>query len=162
MAARPSRTSPSPGDSRAPRISAACSANASASRPPPFTKACTARGRRATSQLDGLLVQALGRGLLPRLSMGTLQLSMRCSSVHFGPSRSLPVSSGRRVCAGVAPRSCRLSSAWAQEANAMTSKAPAIPRGNLMQASSNVWASVATPQLLPPPGTRRRGFDFNS
>jgi hypothetical protein len=30
--------------------------------------------------------------LEPRLSIGTLQLSIRCSSVHFLPSRSLPVS----------------------------------------------------------------------
>jgi len=33
-----------------------------------------------------------GRGLFPRLSMGTLQLSMRCSSIHFLPMRSFPVS----------------------------------------------------------------------
>jgi hypothetical protein len=26
------------------------------------------------------------------LSIGTLQLSIRCSSIHFRPSRSLPVS----------------------------------------------------------------------
>lgn len=36
--------------------------------------------------------QALGRGLVPRLSIGTLQLSVRCSSIHFLPSRSFPVS----------------------------------------------------------------------
>jgi hypothetical protein len=29
--------------------------------------------------------------LLPRLSTGTLQLSIRCSSIHFLPSRSFPV-----------------------------------------------------------------------
>ena len=34
----------------------------------------------------------LGRGLVPRLSIGTLQLSIRCSSIHFLPSRSFPVS----------------------------------------------------------------------
>jgi len=34
----------------------------------------------------------LRRGLVPRLSGGTLQLSIRCSSIHFRPSRSLPVS----------------------------------------------------------------------
>jgi hypothetical protein len=28
------------------------------------------------------------------LSTGTLQLSIRCSSIHFSPSRSLPVSVG--------------------------------------------------------------------
>lgn len=42
--------------------------------------------------LVGTCWQALGRGLVPRLSNGTLQLSIRCSSVHFGPRRSLPVS----------------------------------------------------------------------
>jgi hypothetical protein len=31
-------------------------------------------------------------GLAPRLSIGTLQLSIRCSSIHFLPSRSFPVS----------------------------------------------------------------------
>ncbi|WOH48543.1 hypothetical protein [Bradyrhizobium sp. sBnM-33] len=34
----------------------------------------------------------MDRGLLPRLSMGTLQLSIRCSSIHFFPKRSFPVS----------------------------------------------------------------------
>jgi len=29
--------------------------------------------------------------LLPRLSAGTLQLSIRCSSIHFLPMRSFPV-----------------------------------------------------------------------
>src|ERR1700682_2469810 len=36
--------------------------------------------------------QVLSRGLVPRLSTGTLQLSIRCSSIHFLPSRSFPVS----------------------------------------------------------------------
>ena len=36
--------------------------------------------------------QVLDRGLVPRLSIGTLQLSIRCSSIHFLPSRSFPVS----------------------------------------------------------------------
>jgi hypothetical protein len=34
----------------------------------------------------------LDRDLVPRLSIGTLQLSIRCSSIHFFPSRSFPVS----------------------------------------------------------------------
>jgi hypothetical protein len=38
--------------------------------------------------------QVLGRGLVPRLSIGTLQLSIRCSSIHLLPSRSFPVSDG--------------------------------------------------------------------
>src|SRR5713226_5311756 len=40
----------------------------------------------------GIWGQVPGRGLLPRLSIGTLQLSIRCSSIHFLPSRSFPVS----------------------------------------------------------------------
>jgi hypothetical protein len=36
--------------------------------------------------------QVLARGLEPRFSIGTLQLSIRCSSIHFLPSRSFPVS----------------------------------------------------------------------
>jgi hypothetical protein len=47
---------------------------------------------RRALQLAGSCGQATGLGLEPRLSIGTLQLSIRCSSVHFGPSRSLPVS----------------------------------------------------------------------
>jgi len=42
----------------------------------------------------GIWGQVPGRGLLPRLSIGTLQLSIRCSSIHFLPSRSFPVSDG--------------------------------------------------------------------
>jgi len=34
----------------------------------------------------------LGRALVPRLSIGTLQLLTRCSSIPFLPSRSFPVS----------------------------------------------------------------------
>src|SRR6266581_6052337 len=40
----------------------------------------------------GTCAQALGLGLYPRLSIGTLQLSIRCSSIHFLPRRSFPVS----------------------------------------------------------------------
>src|SRR3954467_13857209 len=40
----------------------------------------------------GMCAQELGRGRVPRLSIGTLQLSIRCSSIHFRPSRSFPVS----------------------------------------------------------------------
>jgi hypothetical protein len=45
-------------------------------------------------QPDGRCGQVLDRGLLPRLSIGTLQLSSRCSSIHFLPMRSFPVSDG--------------------------------------------------------------------
>ncbi|MGY2907986.1 hypothetical protein [Bradyrhizobium sp. URHC0002] len=43
---------------------------------------------------DGTCEQALDRGLLPRLSIGTLQLSILCSSIHFLPMRSFPVRDG--------------------------------------------------------------------
>ena len=42
-------------------------------------------------------MQVLDRGVLPRLSIGTLQLSIRCSSIHFLPMRSFPVSDGLLV-----------------------------------------------------------------
>src|SRR5262245_31791483 len=41
--------------------------------------------------LAGPSAQASGRGLAPRLSSGTLQLSIRCSSIHLLLSRSFPV-----------------------------------------------------------------------
>jgi len=56
-----------------------------------------AQPRRCTIVVDhpaGTCGQALERGLLPRLSIGTLQLSIRCSSIHFLPMRSFPVSVG--------------------------------------------------------------------
>src|SRR5258708_39506413 len=37
-------------------------------------------------------VQVWGGGRVPRLSIGTLQLSIRCSPVHLPRSRSFPVS----------------------------------------------------------------------
>src|ERR1700682_123017 len=40
----------------------------------------------------GIWGQVPGRGLPPRLSMAPLQLSTRCSSILFLPSRSFPVS----------------------------------------------------------------------
>jgi hypothetical protein len=43
---------------------------------------------------DVICEQSLDRGLLPRLSIGTLQLSIRCSSIHFLPMRSFPVKEG--------------------------------------------------------------------
>jgi hypothetical protein len=65
------------------------------------------------------LGQVSGRGLGPRLSSGTLQLSVRCSSVHFSPRCSFPVSifcafeidavPGRRITAlslAAGPASC--------------------------------------------------------
>lgn len=62
----------------------------------------------------------LGRGLVPRLSIGTLQLSIRCSSIHFFPSRSFPVSDGGvfecKLAAFDAGRSSGVS--WADAGNA--------------------------------------------
>ena len=47
---------------------------------------------QATDHPVGTSGQVLDRALEPRLSGGTLQLSIRCSSIHFRPRRSLPVS----------------------------------------------------------------------
>jgi len=64
--------------------------------------------------------QVPGRGLVPRLSIGTLQLSIRCSSIHFLPSRSFPVSDGGvfegKLAAFDVGRSSGLS--WANAGNA--------------------------------------------
>src|SRR5215470_577789 len=51
----------------------------------------------------GTCAQLSGRGAVPRLSSGTLQLSTRCSSFHFSPSRSFPVSSAGLPAVFVAP-----------------------------------------------------------
>src|SRR5215470_3216829 len=51
----------------------------------------------------GTCAQLSGRGVVPRLSSGTLQLSTRCSSFHFSPSRSFPVSSAGLPAGLVAP-----------------------------------------------------------
>src|SRR5215470_6140182 len=51
----------------------------------------------------GTCAQLSGRGAVPRLSSGTLQLSTRCSSFHFSPSRSFPVSSAGLPAGFVAP-----------------------------------------------------------
>ena len=48
------------------------------------------------------------RGLVPRLSIGTLQLSIRCSSIHFLPSRSLPVSASGTFEGNAAPAGCAI------------------------------------------------------
>ncbi|WP_375411332.1 hypothetical protein [uncultured Bradyrhizobium sp.] len=71
----------------------------------------------------------LDRGRDPCLSKGTLQLSIRCSSFHFSPSRSLPVrlpgalegaGAGADVADGlsVAGRSCAMLGTALQIANA--------------------------------------------
>jgi hypothetical protein len=56
---------------------------------PAVTGTSEARPQLGLSGRVGL--QVVGRGALPRLSAGTLQLSIRCSSIHFLPNRSLPV-----------------------------------------------------------------------
>src|SRR5262245_50271803 len=67
--------------------------------------------------------QVSSRGLLPRLSIGTLQLSIRCSSIHFLPRRSFPVSTVevRFVSGPLAARDC--SCAMAGDSAAITSEA---------------------------------------
>ena len=67
-------------------------------------------------QIEGAFRQALGRGFAPRLSIGTRQLSIRCSSDHFGPSLSLPVNAGRVLPVGMVLAELRFPScASAQE-----------------------------------------------
>ena len=56
------------------------------------TGAVPIRLRSAGCHPVGIASQVFGRGLVPRLSFGTLQLSIRCSSIHFLPSLSFPVS----------------------------------------------------------------------
>jgi hypothetical protein len=74
----------------------------------------------------------LERGLLPRLSIGTLQLSIRCSSIHFLPMRSFPVSDGPPVGIAVsafgAIRSGCLSCAKAADAKQAAKRTLIIPR----------------------------------
>jgi hypothetical protein len=57
--------------------------------------------------------QMLRRGLVPRFSIGTLQLSIRCSSIHFFPSRSFPVSTSGRLESSIAAFGVRGSPAGA-------------------------------------------------
>lgn len=78
--------------------------------------------------------QVSGRGLSPRLSNGTLQLSVRCSSAHLGPRRSLPVSTfgGDGASGGVAAIAAEgagacCSWAWAHCAVARTRKIAGRP-----------------------------------
>src|SRR5882757_4691285 len=67
----------------------------------------------------------------PRLSIGTLQLSIRCSSIHFLPSRSLPVSVAGELAAFGAgwPRGL-LSCAFAGCARQAARNATAVPLYN--------------------------------
>jgi hypothetical protein len=58
------------------------------------------------------------------LSAGTLQLSIRCSSIHFLPSRSFPVSVGL---AGFGAGLPALSCALAGNARQMANKRPSVP-----------------------------------
>src|SRR5262249_30053288 len=61
--------------------------------------------------------QVSSRGLVPRLSIGTLQLSIRCSSIHFLPKRSFPVSTVELLAA------CDCPCAIASDSAANTSEA---------------------------------------
>jgi hypothetical protein len=82
----------------------------------------------------GTCEQVLGRGRAPRLSIGTLQLSIRCSSIHFRPSRSLPVSDAGMLAGAI--WSGRASCADVDDVKLMTRSAPDIPpHKNRMTAS---------------------------
>jgi hypothetical protein len=76
----------------------------------------------------GVFGQTLGRGLEPRLSSGTLQLSIRCSSIHFLPRRSFPVSvSGEVLDSGTGSPRRELSCAVAGSVKKIARSAPIIP-----------------------------------
>jgi len=82
------------------------------------------------------LGQVADRGLVPRLSIGTRQLSIRCSSVHFGPSRSFPVNRRRNVSVAALLAGLGVAfSAVAYDVNAISANALTIPDGHLMETS---------------------------
>jgi len=91
-----------------------------------FAGAAWRRARR--DQPIGTFGQTLGRGFEPRFSTGTLQLSIRCSSFHFRPRRSFPVSAaGELAEAGAASPRRELSSAVAGKARQIARTAPIVP-----------------------------------
>src|SRR5215468_3756434 len=71
--------------------------------------------------------QVSSRGLVPRLSIGTLQLSIRCSSIHLLPKRSFPVSTLEIALVSGPLAVCDCSCAMAGDSAAITSEA-ATPR----------------------------------
>jgi hypothetical protein len=86
-----------------------------------------------------MCAQLLGRGRAPRLSIGTLQLSIRCSSIHFRPSRSLPVSDGDELIG--ATWFGRVSCAGVADVNPAASNAPSNPPYEIRMTASQtgVW-----------------------
>ena len=64
------------------------------------------------------------RGLVPRLSIGTLQLSIRCSSIHFLPKRSFPVSTVEIRLVSGCLAACDCSCAMAGDSAPMMSEDP--------------------------------------
>jgi hypothetical protein len=87
----------------------------------------------------------LGRGRDPRLSIGTLQLSIRCSSIHFLPSRSLPVSvAGELAAFGAGCLRRVLSCASAGSARQTATNATTVPLYNDRIAGlAESWSMVA-------------------
>src|SRR5262244_800718 len=67
--------------------------------------------------------QVSSRGLVPRLSIGSLQLSIRCSSIHFLPKRSFPVSTLEIRLVSGPLAVCDCSCAMAGDSAAITSEA---------------------------------------
>src|SRR5256885_14982371 len=66
--------------------------------------------------------QVSSRGLFPRLLIGTLQLSIRCSSIHFLPKRSFPVSTVEIRLVSRPLAACDCSCAMADDSAAITSE----------------------------------------
>jgi hypothetical protein len=95
---------------------------------------------READQPIGTCGQALGRGLVPRLSSGTLQLSIRCSSFHFRPRRSFPVSVAGEV-AEFDAGSPRRTFCWATVGSVkqIASTAPSVPTYDDRMVASQFW-----------------------
>jgi hypothetical protein len=93
----------------------------------------------------GLGPQVLGRGLLPRLWIGTLQLSIRCSSIHFLPSLSFPVSVVGRLDGRIAAGS----PAGERSSAPGDCAATGIGEKNAIAATANAGASTVPPPNAP-------------
>jgi len=93
--------------------------------------------------------QMLGRGLDPCLSTGTLQLSIRCSSIHFLPRRSFPVSGADEVAAsGVGWPGRELSWPAAGSASPTARNTPSVPMySNRMNGLASVCRRCKRAQL---------------
>jgi hypothetical protein len=92
----------------------------------------------------GTCGQTLGRGFEPRLSNGTLQLSIRCSSFHFLPRRSFPVRvAGELAESGAGSLRRELSCAGAGSAKQIARTVPTVPMYDNPMMVSQCWFVLA-------------------